>query len=210
PAVLALLLVFAGLGGKDTSLSDGLESAFKKEADKYIETLEKQQAKPEDLAALREYIDQTTPLLISIFPGFLIVCSLVAAVLNYLAVRYLRLKFYSGVYFQNADVSRWVLPDGMVWLLIFAVGSQFLGEGLPRTVGLNGALVLVTLYFFQGLAIVLHILKAKAFPRFVWVIVFALIALQPMMMGLVIGIGLFDIWLDFRKVRTTTPPLPKE
>jgi hypothetical protein len=47
----------------------------------------------------------------------------------------------------------------------------------------------------------------------VWIVVFILIPLNalflglaPMFLGLVMGIGLFDIWVDFRKIRVTPPP----
>jgi uncharacterized protein YybS (DUF2232 family) len=53
---------------------------------------------------------------------------------------------------------------------------------------------------------VTHILKTKAFPKWVWVIVFILISFNPLFLGLVMGMGLFDIWVDFRKIRATPPP----
>ncbi|MCH7498973.1 MAG: DUF2232 domain-containing protein, partial [Nitrospinae bacterium] len=66
--------------------------------------------------------------------------------------------------------------------------------------------ILLVLYLFQGLAVVVHILTAKAFSKWVWIVIFALILFQPMFMGVVMGIGLFDIWVDFRKIRKTPPP----
>jgi uncharacterized protein YybS (DUF2232 family) len=206
PAILTGLVIFTGIVGKEESLSKYLENALKQEAEEYIKVIEKSGETLEKIKDIREYIDQTAPLLASIFPAFILVSSLVGAVINFLAARYLWLRFYSRQYFEGVDVSRFLFPDELVWVLIGSVGALFVGEGMLQTIGLNLAFVLLVLYFFQGLAIAIHILREKAFPKWVWVIVFGLILLQPMFMGLVIGFGLFDIWVDFRKIRVTPPP----
>ncbi|MEE8206331.1 MAG: DUF2232 domain-containing protein, partial [Nitrospinaceae bacterium] len=103
-------------------------------------------------------------------------------------------------------VSRFLFPDELVWVLIGSVGALFISEGMLGTVGLNLAIILSFLYFFQGLSVVTHIFKTKGFPKWVWAIVFILILLNPMFFGLVLGMGLFDIWVDFRKIRGTPPP----
>lgn len=206
PAVLTGLVIFTGIVGKEGSPTKYLENALKQEAEEYIKAIEKSGETPEKIKDIREYIDQMAPVLASIFPAFILVSSLVGAVVNFLAVRYLWLRFYSKRYFEGADVSRFLLPDELVWVLIGSVGALVVGEGMLQTVGLNLAFVLLVLYFFQGLAIAIHILREKAFPKWVWVIVFGLILLQPIFMGLVIGFGLFDIWVDFRKIRVTPPP----
>ncbi len=132
--------------------------------------------------------------------------SLVGALINFLAVRFLWLKFYPRNYFEGVEVARWLCPDTGVWVLIGSVAGLIVGEGLLRTAGMNLTVILLVLYLFQGLAVVAHILTAKAFPKWVWVVIFGLILLQPMFMGVVIGIGLFDIWVDFRKIRNAPPP----
>ena len=99
-----------------------------------------------------------------------------------------------------------MLPDVTVWVLIAAVGSIFLGPEFSHILGMNLTIVLLFLYFLQGLSIVTHILKAKSFPKWVWIIIFVLVLLNPMFFGLVVGMGLFDIWVDFRKIRVVSPP----
>jgi len=66
--------------------------------------------------------------------------------------------------------------------------------------GLNGLIVLMTIYFFGGIAIVSYFFEKKGFPRMLRFFLYSLIALQQIILLIVIGIGLFDTWLDFRKV----------
>lgn len=206
PAVFTLVMLFAGLGGEDKSSMKALEDTLAKAAEGYIQVLEKSGETPENLKEVRKSVAETIPTAARIFPSFVVVSTLVGAVINFLTVRYLWLRFYPRKYFEGVDVSRWMLPDVTVWVLIAAVGSIFLGPEFSHILGMNLTIVLLFLYFFQGLSIVTHILKAKSFPKWVWIIIFILVLLNPMFFGLVVGMGLFDIWVDFRKIRVVSPP----
>jgi len=205
PAIFALIMLFAGLAGEEGSSMEALEEAFKDAAEGYIQILEKSGETPENLEIIRNTVKDRAPIAARIIPSFILIGSLVGAVINFLAVRYFWLRFYSKQYFDGIDLSRWMIPDVIVWVLIASVGSIFLGPGISQALGMNLAIVLVFLYFLQGLSVVAHILKTKAFPKWVWIIVFILILLNPMFFGLVVGMGLFDIWADFRKIREAPP-----
>lgn len=205
PSVFTLVMLFAGLAGEEGSSMKALEDTFKKTAKSYIQVLEKSGETPENLADFRKSVEEAVPTIARLFPSIILISTLVGAVLNFLVVRYVWLRFYSRKYFDGIDVSRWMLPDVVVWVLIASVGSIFFGPGISQILGMNLAAVLIFLYFLQGLSVVTHILKTKAFPKWVWIIVFILIPLNPMFFGLVVGMGLFDIWVDFRKIRETPP-----
>ena len=57
------------------------------------------------------------------------------------------------------------------------------------------------LFFFQGLGIVSFFFERKKVPRFLKILLYSLIALQQLALLAVIGIGLFDMWFDFRKLK---------
>jgi uncharacterized protein YybS (DUF2232 family) len=206
PAVLTLLMLFIGLAGEGGSSMKALEDTLRSEAESYIQVLEKSGETPEKLKEIRKSVEESIPTAARVFPSFILISALVGAVINFLAVRYLWLRFYTRQYFEGMDVSRWMLPDVMVWVLIASVGSMLFGPGISQMAGMNLAIILLFLYFLQGLSVVTHILKSKKFPRWAWIIVFILIPLNPMFFGLVVGMGLFDIWVDFRKIRVTPPP----
>jgi len=71
--------------------------------------------------------------------------------------------------------------------------------------GLNLFVIMLVIYFAQGMSIVTHFLKARKVPVFLWIALFILIFAQPLFIGLVAGIGVFDIWVDFRKIRNPLP-----
>ena len=206
PGALTLLILFIGLAGGEGSSMKALEETLRSEADSYIQVFEKSGETPEKLKDIRKSVEESIPIAARVFPSFILMSALMGAVINFLAVRYLWLRFYTRQYFEGMEVNRWMLPDVMVWVLIASIGSMFYGPEFSQVAGMNLAIILLFLYFLQGLSVVAHILKTKAFPKWVWIIVFILIPLNPMFFGLVVGMGLFDIWVDFRKIRVMPPP----
>lgn len=101
-------------------------------------------------------------------------------------------------------------PDGLIWVTLIsmamAVAGQltvFKGMGDSETlarvgiVGQNLCMILSTIYFFQGLAILevfLGVLRAGMLTRF-----FAYFTLVLNLVLVLSAIGFVDYWLDFRK-----------
>jgi uncharacterized protein YybS (DUF2232 family) len=71
-----------------------------------------------------------------------------------------------------------------------------------RILGLNGFIILMTIYFFQGIAIVSFFFEKKDIPMLLRVILYSFIGMQFFLILLVIATGFFDMWLDFRKLET--------
>jgi uncharacterized protein YybS (DUF2232 family) len=66
--------------------------------------------------------------------------------------------------------------------------------------GINGLIVLMTVYFFQGMAITTFFFQKKRFPFILRVFFYGLIVVQQFLLLLVIALGFFDTWLNFRKL----------
>ena len=97
-------------------------------------------------------------------------------------------------------LNRWRAPENLVWLVIVSgLAAVTPVDGLMIT-GINGLIVLGTIYFFNGIAIVSYYFEAKHFSRPARICLYGLIALQQFLLIVVIGLGLFDIWLNFRKL----------
>jgi uncharacterized protein YybS (DUF2232 family) len=94
----------------------------------------------------------------------------------------------------------WKAPDYLIWVLIGCGGFLMLPGSTLKIVGLNGLLVLLILYFFQGIAIVSFFFEKKQFPRLLRVFFYTLIAIQQIVLLVVIGLGIFDMWINFRKI----------
>lgn len=89
-------------------------------------------------------------------------------------------------------------PDFLIWPFLLSILGAFY-RGLPEVVSipsLNLALVLSTVYCFQGLAVIenlLYVIRAGLLAR---MLVYVLLVGQ--MFLLLLGIGLMDYWVDIR------------
>jgi uncharacterized protein YybS (DUF2232 family) len=95
----------------------------------------------------------------------------------------------------------WKAPEWLVWLLITAGFLVVLVDGPPGTFALNLLVILLPVYFLQGLAVIDCFFRRKAFSPIFRAIGYVLVTLVNPLPLLVAGIGVFDLWADFRKPR---------
>jgi uncharacterized protein YybS (DUF2232 family) len=65
--------------------------------------------------------------------------------------------------------------------------------------GMNLLIVVCMIYLFQGLAIASFYFARKQTPRMFRFFFYGLIMIQQYMLVIVVALGLFDLWVDFRK-----------
>lgn len=97
-------------------------------------------------------------------------------------------------------LNRWQAPEALVWVAIACGALLLIPEKSVKVLGLNGLLILMTVYFFQGIAITAFFFQKKRFPVILRVFLYSLIAVQQFLLLLVIGMGFFDTWLNLRKL----------
>jgi len=162
--------------------------------------LYEQQGIPEDaLLVIENSLDKIQYILVRILPGLITSGILLSIWFNILAAR--RLAPRLGFKFPDfGALNHWKTSDSMVWTVI-GCGLLLLlpFQGLKLT-GVNGLIVLMTLYFFQGIAIVSFYLEKRNFPLVIKSLCYGFIFLQQILMLLVIAVGFFDTWLNFRKL----------
>jgi hypothetical protein len=89
-------------------------------------------------------------------------------------------------------------PDFIIWPFLLSVFLAFY-RGTPSTLiapTLNLAIMLASIFFFQGLAVVENILYTIRAGLLIRILVYVLLAGQ--MFILLLGIGLIDYWVDIR------------
>ena len=102
---------------------------------------------------------------------------------------------------MRPEFSIWICPDRLVWGGIIG-GFLIITRITPLvTIGINIVIVLAAVYFLQGIAIVSFLFKKKNVPFGLRVMGYALIGIIQILPILVAALGLFDIWIDFRKLR---------
>ncbi len=97
----------------------------------------------------------------------------------------------------------WKAPDFLVWVSIGCGAALLIPYKGLKLLGINGLFVLMTIYFFQGIAIVSWFFEKKDFPRLLRIIFYCFIAIQQLMILVIVGLGFFDMWFNFRKLETS-------
>jgi uncharacterized protein YybS (DUF2232 family) len=159
----------------------------------------------EQIDFLENSIDVIQRVLVGILPALAIGSTLMVAWISLLASR--RLCLRQGLPFPDyGPLDRWKAPEPMVWGVIGA-GVLLLVPSLgAKLLGLNGLIVFMVVYFFQGMAIVAYFFQKKKIPRIARVVLYGLIAIQQVVMLAVIGVGFFDTWFNFRKLEKPLAP----
>ncbi len=157
-------------------------------------------------AELKERLAATSRLLYRLAPGVLAAGALLLAWSSLLLARRLARRLAPERAAHLDDLTRFRVPEPLVWPLIAAGGLMALADGWPFWLGANILAVLVVLYFFQGLAIVLFWCEKKHLPRFVRLGFYLLLMVEVFLALPVAAVGLFDMWIDFRKLKAGAPP----
>jgi uncharacterized protein YybS (DUF2232 family) len=151
------------------------------------------------LSDIKASLDRIQYILVRIIPSLATSGLLLVAWSNLLIAKPL-FKRQLLKYPDFGNLSCWKTPEMLIWGLI---GSGLLiiipFSGL-RMIGVNGLITMFTIYFFQGIAIVAFILKKKKIPRMLQTFIYTMIALQQILVLVVVGIGIFDMWIDIRKL----------
>ncbi|MFI5303554.1 MAG: DUF2232 domain-containing protein [Nitrospiria bacterium] len=138
-----------------------------------------------------------------LFPGIYIAGLIFMFFLNFLLVRYILIKLEKREYLFH-PLTSWFASDHLVWGWIASCILLMLPVGEIKVVGGNLLIVFSLLYFLQGLALVAYYFKKRG-VRTIWQFFSYFILLIWPLLGIVVALfGLFDIWIDFRKIRIGT------
>ena len=153
------------------------------------------------LALLADRKEEISSFLLSIMPSIIFVFTLLVVVLNLLVGRRF-LKSRKAFNHVN-NVARFRLPDILIWGVIgggvaFFAGRYMLRLALLDALAINVLIGLAALYFFQGLAIIAYFLQGVRFPLFRMLAYLAIIFFFQVLSVVIIGLGLADVWVNFR------------
>jgi len=138
--------------------------------------------------------------LVRIIPALCITSTIMISWTNLLLVRPF-FKSRNIVVPEFGLLTLWKAPDWMVWGVIGCGVSMLLPLNAMKIIGLNGLIILTAIYFLGGIAIVSFYFEKKRFPRILRALLYSLIIFEQIALFLVIGLGFFDIWLNFRKIQ---------
>lgn len=175
------------------NLNDSLASA--------IQMQEQMGFPAENVALLKERAPQIVEMILQLLPAALYIGLGLVVLFN---VLFLCRRFpeHREEWLGGANLREWKAPDFLVWGLIACGFVMFVpGVELLKILAANLLLVIGVCYFFHGLAIVAYYFHKNSVPRFVRGIVYIFIVFQQIFTLLVVGLGVFDLWLDFRRLK---------
>lgn len=102
---------------------------------------------------------------------------------------------------MRPELSAWICPDWLIWAGILGGFLIVTKISFLVTIGLNTVILLLAIYFLQGIAIISFFFKKRNVPLGFRVMGYALIGIIQLLLLAVAALGVFDIWIDFRKLR---------
>ena len=194
--VLYAVLILGGSG-------DGLSVFLGPEGEKVLRRLPGGAA-----GAQQEELSRLIRIMGHLIPAFAVMQATLTSLLNYMLLRHIWTLRGAGGLFPARDLGRWSMAEPAVWALIVSTGLLYFlrGTSLAWVMG-NVLLILLFGYFLQGISVT-HFLFRKMgvaviyrIPLYFFVLTFSYV---------VAALGLFDLWFDFRKIRTAAPSADKE
>jgi len=155
---------------------------------------------PEQIDLLAESMEGILYVMLRIMPAIVVASTLLVVWSNLLVARPLlrnnRLKCP-----DFGNLNEWRAPERLVWVAILSGIMLLLPHKGVKLLGVNGLIIMMMVYFFQGIAIVSYYFEKKRFPKILRGILYGLIVLQQFVLLLVIAAGFFDLWTDFRRLK---------
>jgi len=151
-----------------------------------------------ELAEISEALLQMSSFMRDVYAGLAIVVGMYMLLGQVLLLSLLGRSHYT---LPGKPFAQWKAPEPLIWLMILGGFGVFLADGLLRVVAMNVLVIVIPIYFLQGLAIIDSFFRRKAFTPLFRTIGYLLVLLVNPLPLMVACLGVFDLWIDFRKPR---------
>lgn len=154
----------------------------------------------ETLHRVENSLDRIQYALVRIVPSLVLVSTLFVSWTSLLFARPL-FRGFALPFPDFGPLTTWAAPEKIVWGAIGCTVALMLPPAGVKLIGLNGILIFMMIYFLHGIAIVAFFFDKKKFPRMARTLIYTLIAIQHIFALVVIALGFFDLWVNFRKLK---------
>ncbi len=176
-----------------------IDTSLQENVDIIVGIYEKEGLEPEKVAHLKEFGSLLLNLFKRIYPAIAVISAGFIVWLNVVISKPLfRSKGIRYPDLGRADM--WRAPEFLVWGLIGAGFIMLLPRSALNSAALNMLIIISVIYVFHGLSIVLFFFKKYNVPALSRYVIYLLIILQQLSMIILALMGLFDQWIDFRKI----------
>ncbi|OGR01137.1 MAG: hypothetical protein A2511_16465 [Deltaproteobacteria bacterium RIFOXYD12_FULL_50_9] len=161
----------------------------------YVKSAPPQAERTKEIEIAVTQLRNLTP---KIFPALMLVSVCITIWLNMLIGHWLLSKSQTD-HTPWPNYRNWELPDHLVWGVVLGITGLIIPGDIPHVFALNLLIVLGTLFFFQGLAVLSHLLNRWRFPGLLRSIIYLIFFLQVFGIVILSIMGLLDTWLDIRR-----------
>lgn len=197
--IMAILFLVYLLKTTDINILTLTEAYIQKGVEESISVYAQLGMSAEQLNNLRDKAPHVVMIIIGLLPALMVVTGGSFVLVNIFLARELCKR--TGLTFPDfGDLTRWKIPDQLIWFVIAAGISILLPWDHVRLIGLNFSILFMYVYLLQGLAISGYFFQKKRVHYAVRVVIYFLIFIQNFLLLVVVAIGVADVWMDFRKL----------
>ena len=200
-ALFGFLILFGIGAARGLGPSEIIAAIIREQLQATVQLYHDMGAPVENAGEANDYAEMFIQTVSRIYPSLMVIGMGLVVVMNVMFARPLFRKIgldYPA--FQPAD--RWQAPEKLIWAVIAAGFGSLLASGTMQMAAINVLFVLSAVYFFQGLSIGFYYLNKYRVPLLIRAVLYLLILFQQFLMLLLALVGLFDQWLDFRRLRS--------
>lgn len=147
---------------------------------------------------IAETPDEVQRMVTWMLPGMITTMVIFIAWVNViLAIPLLRRNQLPAPEFGMLD--QWKAPEKLVWVAIIGTAGMLIETKPVFLLSMNVMCIVLMAYFLQGISIISFFVKKTRIPPALRYLLYWLVFFQFPVNLIVTGIGLFDMWVDFRK-----------
>ena len=157
--------------------------------------------KPEQVDQLKKFSSVLAGIFKKIYPSIFVIGTGFIVWLNVVVSK----PLFRAKGIKYPDLGRaemWRASEFLVWGIIAAGFSKLLSVAFLDFAATNALIIISAVYMFHGLSIVLFFFKKYKVPALTRYVIYIIIVLQQLSMIILALIGLFDQWVDFRKIHS--------
>lgn len=154
---------------------------------------------PENIQLISDSVEAIEYVLVRIIPALIVIVLTFVVWVDILFIK--KILSQKGIFLKALqDLNRWKAPEQLVWVAIFLAILMFIPGKNIKIIAFNCIMVLMPVYFFQGIAIVSFVFEKKKLPPLIKLFIYSFIAIQQILILVIVGLGFFDTWMNFRKL----------
>jgi uncharacterized protein YybS (DUF2232 family) len=195
-ATLVMMLVAAAVTG--TNVQGLIDQAIQTEVEQAMQVYRDSGFTDAQLQEIQAVTRNLAEFVANSFYGLYVA---VVMAVQFLCLMALQLLGRNRYRIKGVAFDQWRLPQTLIWLLIAAGFALLVPVDIVARAGYSLLVILLPLYFLQGMAVVNSFLKRKPYPPLVKGLIYTLLLLLNPLPLVVTSVGVFDLWVDFRRPR---------